>query len=151
MTYIEPIDKQDVDILEAEATIVVPVSAESNLRYGLPSRLTKLGDGYINFRNRFAIALPSTADREPLVESMKAVFPSDDTPVIIWIIKSDKTVGCSDIEERTAALLNQAVGNKRMSLALSRSAFRGVRMSNDDFDTVVYVLASGGVTVFIHQ
>lgn len=148
---IDAVDRQDEDIIETALTILLPVSAESNLKTGLFSRLMqRRADEFAPFYNRFGKALPNTEDRLPLAENMNAVFDSDGR-IIIWIVKNDKTEGCTDIEQRTARLINQCVRNGIDALAISRSAFRYIRMTNDDFDYMVELLSEGDIRAEVYQ
>lgn len=139
------------DIEDSAGIVVVPISAESTLRYGFYPRLAaKRGPKYIEFRDRFGQAYQTTADRAVLHEAKRPVFARD-LPLIIWIVRSDKQKAVSELAPLVQGLIAGLVERKIWRICIARSSCLSQRMSSEDFDTMLLLLNEAGIGVDVYQ
>ncbi len=139
------------DIEDSAGIIVVPISAESTLRYGFYPRLAgKKGQAYTEFRDRFGKAYPTTADRAVLHEARRPVFARD-LPLVIWIVRSDKQKAVLELDALVTGLIAGLVERRIWRICIARSSCLSQRMSSEDFDTMLLLLNEAGIGVDVYQ
>lgn len=140
------------DIEDSAGIVIVPISAESTLRYGFYPRLAaKRGQAYTEFRDRFGTAFPTTADRAALYETKRPIFAAGNLPLVIWIVRSDKQKAVVELDALVTGLIAGLVERGIWRICIARSSCLSQRMSSVDFDAMLLMLEEAGIGVDVYQ
>lgn len=149
---ISGIEYSKKDIVTTEAHVLIPVSAETTLRQGIYDRLVQVrGEEYENFRTIYNELYENRDERMPLVQSMTPIFSIKDLPIIIFPVRVDRYSAAVNMDERAIMLIAALQQRGVRSVAISRKAMRGQRLTGDQFDDLCLMLVEAQIHTVVYE